>query len=423
MIDTPSIHPHRSGAMHTSAAQPRSLKYLLYSHDSHGLGHLRRNLAIAGALLEQFPDSSVVIVTGSPCATQFPLPPNCDVVKIPAIGKNELGEYVTRSLNISLEDTLAARRELISGIYKAYNPDVILVDHQPTGLLGEMLGVLKLAREQGKFIAFGTRDIVDAPEVLDKAWSSPECRFVFEHCYDQVFIYGDRTVFDPLREYAALKRIANKVTVTGFVVEAVAHPPPKGITDGRPHVLVTFGGGDDGVHRIHTYLDALRLGPVEWTTHIVAGPLMPLRQVREYKHAIKHSELRDVVKISRFHGDIPGLMHHADAVVSMAGYNSCLEILNSGTPAILIPRENMRREQSIRAGRLAELGLAKYVPVGDAEQLRRAVETTLNSSQPANVDLDFNGLARLCDVLGQLTAPRFSDRPAENFAGTLALHA
>ena len=423
MIDTPNIHPHRGGATHISAAQPRSLRYLLYSHDSYGLGHLRRNLAIATALLEQSPDSSVVIVTGSPCATQFPLPPNCDVVKIPAIGKNELGEYVTRSLSIPLEDTLAARRELISGIYKAYNPDVILVDHQPTGLLGEMLSVLELAREQGKLIAFGTRDIVDAPEVLDKAWSSPECRFVFEQCYDQVFIYGDRTVFDPLREYAALKRIASKVAVTGFVIEAAALPPRKIAGNGRPHVLVTVGGGDDGVQRIHTYLDALRLGPVGWTTHIVTGPLMPLRQVREYKHAIKHDELRDVVKISRFHGDIPGLMHQANTVVSMAGYNSCLEILRSGTPAVLMPREHMRQEQSIRARRLAELGLATYVPVGDAKRLRKAVESALHGERTAKADLDFDGLSRLCDLLGQLTARRFSALPAKNYAGSRALRA
>lgn len=372
---------------------------MLYSHDSYGLGHLRRNLAIAGALFEAAPETSVLIVTGSPCATQFPLPPNCDIVKIPAVCKDDEGRYVPRGLDSSLQDVIEMRRNLIQATYDSFDPDVILVDHQPTGLLDELYGVLSAARKDGKFLALGVRDIVDSPERVAETWSSKQCMNAFENYYDHVFVYGDQRVFDPLIEYPLLQRIRHKVTVTGYVVEAgTRHGHRASAASGR-HVLVTVGGGDDGMERIEHYLDAIRLEPAPWTTHIVTGPLMPRTEFKEYKYVIKHSDLRDRVKVTRFHGDIPGLMRHADAVVSMAGYNSCLEILLSGTPGVLLPREHMRKEQSIRAQRLAALGLAQHVPMGNISLLRRAIDRALDTKPTCETDLDFNGLDGVCDVL------------------------
>ena len=150
-------------------------------------------------------------------------------------------------------------------------------------------------------------------------------------------------------------------------------------------------------------MDSLRLGAVDWFSKIVTGPLMPLDQVRAFKQEVKHGGLRGQVKITRFHGDIPGLMHQSDAIVSMAGYNSCLEILQSGTPAVLMPRVRMRQEQSIRSSRLAELGLAQNVPPGDARLLRRAVEAALASRRHPAVSLNLDGLENLCDEIGRTT--------------------
>lgn len=402
----------------SSAGRPgraRNPRVLLYSHDSYGLGHLRRNLAIAGALTNRLPNVSVVILTGSPCATQFPLPPNCDVVKIPAICKDDQGRYIPRGLDVSLDQAIALRQGLIHATYNAFDPDIILVDHQPTGLLNEMVAVLEIAREDGKFLAFGARDIVDSPESVEDAWSTEECMRAFECYYDQVFIYGDRRVFDPLVEYPLLGRILHKVSITGYVTGTPPGNAKKASKDGPPLVLVTVGGGDDGMQRISHYLDAIRLGSTPWKSHIVTGPLMPRSRVHEYKHEIKHSELRDRVKISMFHGDIPGLMRDADAVVSMAGYNSCLEILKSGTPGILLPREQMRQEQSIRAARLAALGLAQRVPIGDATGLRQAIEYALSARPKPMLELNFDGLDNICDVLAHAAGSQsLSTRSATN---------
>jgi predicted glycosyltransferase len=401
MNDAQSIRIGRADVRPDHTDNSTALRFLLYSHDSHGLGHLRRNLTIARALLDRFHNASVMIVTGSPCSTQFPLPAKCDVVKIPAVGKDLAGRYVPRSLDLPLEDLIELRRQLILAAYRSFDPDAILVDHQPAGLLGEMLEVLEQARDAGKLLAFGCRDIVDAPSVVENSWSAPACKLALEHFYEHVFIYGDERVFDPVREYEPLRRVEEKVSVTGYVVNGVGHEPRRPHPGENPRVLVTVGGGDDGTERIRNYLDALRQGPVGWTSHIVAGPLMPLQQIHAYKQEVKHSDLREHVKVSRFHGDIPGLMRQSDAIVSMAGYNSCMEILQSGTPAVLMPRERMRQEQSIRASRLAELGLARHVPVGETNALRGAIEDALKSPRAAPASLNFDGLAAICDVIGR----------------------
>ena len=260
-----------------------------------------------------------------------------------------------------------------------------------------------IARTAGKVLVFGSRDIVDAPDAVANSWSLPACKLALEHYYERILIYGDQRVFDPLAEYGPLRRIADKTSVTGYVARTAEHPDRRPRSDGRPRVLVTVGGGDDGIERIRNYLDSLRLGPVDWFSKIVTGPLMPLDQVRAFKQEVKHGGLRGQVKITRFHGDIPGLMHQSDAIVSMAGYNSCLEILQSGTPAVLMPRVRMRQEQSIRSSRLAELGLAQNVPPGDARLLRRAVEAALASRRHPAVSLNLDGLENLCDEIGRTT--------------------
>jgi predicted glycosyltransferase len=409
MNESQAIHAARIGLAAAARTRSRHFRILLYSHDSFGLGHLRRNLAIAGALRQRFPDCGIVILTGSPCATQFPLPDDCDIVKIPAVAKDRTGRYVPRSLGLPLAEAISLRRQLIFAAYEAYDPDVVLVDHQPTGLLDEMMGVLERAHRDGKFVAFGMRDIVDAPAVVEGAWSSPACKRALEHCYDRVLVYGDRRVFDPLEEYRLLLPLADKIAFMGYVVEPRTHPARETPPEGRQHVLVTVGGGDDGSQRIETCLDVFRNGPAAWTSRIITGPLMPEQQVRQYKHTVKLGELRGRVKITRFHGDIPGLMHQADAILSMAGYNSCLEILQSGTPAVLMPRNVMRQEQVIRASRLAALGLVRTAPADEPELLGEVLWQALRSARNPRVELDLDGLTNICESVAQalgMTTPQ-----------------
>lgn len=380
------------------------LKVFLYSHDSVGLGHLRRNLAIAGEIAATFPRSSILIVTGSPCATQFQLPANTDLIKIPSISKNEQGKYITQSFSGSLESTLKFRSDILLEAFRSFEPTMVIMDHQVVGLKGEALPMLREAKRKGVLSIYGSRDIKDSPEAVKRLWGAADNRWALNECYDRICVYGMQDVFDPRIAYAPLLDKVKKIDFTGYIVPSLNKPVKKPVAGQRKKVLVTFGGGSDGAHRAQRYLEALATKPVLWNSHIITGPLMDGDIKRSIREQAKRIQPVGSVKVQRFHGNIPALLRQADAVVSMAGYNSCAEILQSGVPAVLLPRSFPRKEQLIRATLMAERGWVTVLPEEspDPQKLLNAIETALTSPRQQKTTADLNGLGRLCQVIFEL---------------------
>jgi len=351
------------------------LRVLFYSHDSYGLGHLRRTSTLASALMRRMPNAAVLIATGSPVATHFVSPPGVDLVKLPSVTKDSVGAYLPRTLSGSLELTLHLRRSLLASTFEAFAPHLLVVDHQVTGLHGELLPVLEQARRSGTRTILGLRDVIDEPEVVAREWSRPDVRRALAEQYDRVCVYGSPTVFDSRREYPVPPELAARLTFTGYVVREPPPPAVRPLPAERPQVLVTVGGGEDGGGRLQTYLDCLTLGPVTWDSTLVLGPLLDPTAGRHIK---RQARLLDGVTVHAFHSDLPRLLAESHAVVSMAGYNSTAEILQSGVSAVLLPRTFPRREQLLRASRLADLSLVQCLTAPDARSLRSAVQEALS---------------------------------------------
>lgn len=376
-------------------------RILLHSHDSFGLGHLRRTMTIAEALHSALPDSQILITTGSPCATHFPLPAGIDVIKLPAVTKDYTGRYVPRSLGCDLAPIVQLRKELLRQVHRTFAPDLLIVDHQVLGLCEELDLVLRDARSTGTRTLLGVRDIIDSPETVAREWGSPRVRHALAHEYDRVCVYGTPLVFDPRREYPIPPELAERLQFTGYVTRA-AGSTPQG-RRARPRVVVTVGGGEDGGMRVDSYFEALELGSVDWDTTVVLGPLFDPARARAFK---RRARALANVELHLFHADMPRLLARSDAVVAMAGYNSVVEILQSGLPAVLCPRSFPRREQWIRADRLARLGLAECVPAPTPERLHAAVSSAVTKSRRAVCPIPLDGAARVCAIAAQLLAER-----------------
>ena len=391
--------PARRASSPSSARQAASPRILMYSHDSWGLGHLRRSLTIASALTRAYPDAGILIVTGSPCATHFSHPPGVSIVKLPSVTKDESGKYQPRSFNGDLEAVLRLRGAILHEAFRSFAPHLLIIDHQVIGLHGEALPVLSEASQQGVKIILGLRDIIDSPAAVDEQLGTGHCRWALEEAYDRICVYGDAEVYDPRREYRTLAAVADRVELTGYIVrprgEARSLPnatPPSG-------VLVTMGGGQDGVERVRAYLDCLALGPVPWKSTIVTGPLMTADEVRRVK---RKAQALGSTRVYRFHSDMHRLLGQAELVVSMAGYNSATEILQSGRPVIFMPRAFPRREQVIRARQLARLGVAKVLLEPRAATLRQLIKDTLPEELfPISLP-NLSGTDRMCEIVGEL---------------------
>lgn len=377
------------------------LRVLLYSHDSVGLGHLRRNLAIAEEISSTFPNAKIQILTGSPCDSQFKLPGNTDLIKIPSIFKDSEGRYATRNFSGSLDDTLKFRSKMILDAFELFKPNLVIMDHQLIGLKGEALDMLRAAKKKGVQTIFGLRDIKDSPEVVKRNWNTANARWALNEGYDRICVYGMQKVFDPRVAYAPFLDGVKQIDFTGFIVPRLIKPLKKPLTGNRKKVLVTFGGGGDGARRAERYLQALATRPAHWDSHIITGPLMAAEVRGRIRNLAKKMQPLNSVKVYKFHRHIPALLKEVDAVVSMAGYNSCAEILQSGVPAVLLPRSFPRQEQLIRATRLAELGWARVIPDEDPDphQLFSTVASAVAAPRESRQEVDLNGLKRLSHII------------------------
>jgi predicted glycosyltransferase len=355
-------------------------RILTYSHDSYGLGHLRRTLTIAEHLLAAHPEATVLSVTGSPRSHSFKLPPRLDYVKLPAVTKDEGGAYVARELDLPLPEIVGLRSSLILSCARAYRPDLVLVDHAPAGLGGEIVPLLESLSGTGTKVVLGLRDVIDEPTVVRKAWLRENVFGLLEEHYDAILLHGERGIFDPVPAYGIPKDVGQRLIETGYVArggsgeDATATRARWGV-GGRPLAVVAAGGGGDGHRMMLAWLRGLRRvrQARDLATIVVTGPLMsPGKRAKVAELAARCHD----VQVVDFTPDLPDLWRAADVAVSMGGYNSVAEILLAGTPCVIVPRVRPRLEQWIRAKALEARGLVATVDP-DTLTPERLVESAL----------------------------------------------
>ena len=173
-------------------------RILMYSHDTFGLGHLRRSRAIAHALVDRFKGLNILILSGSQIAGAFDFKARVDFVKVPSVIKLYSGEYTSVSDHIDIADTLAMRESLIRKTAKLFDPNILIVDKEPMGLKGEIEGTLEMLRARGCKTVLGLRDVMDAPHLLEEEWRKKEVMDKIAAMYDAIWIYGPADFYTPM---------------------------------------------------------------------------------------------------------------------------------------------------------------------------------------------------------------------------------
>jgi len=401
-------------------------RILVYSHDTFGLGNIRRMLEVARHLVQSSPDVSVLVITGSPMLHAFRIPPRIDYVKLPCLSRNVDGQYGARFLDLSLAATVRLRANIIRSAIADFDPDLILVDKKPFGVEDELSGALAALAESERRpkLVLLLRDILDSPEATSRVWRKNGCFEAIEAYYDQVLVVGEPDIFDLRHEYGFPPFAAAKVAFCGYIARQAGRRARDdvrrelGVRGGEPLVLVTPGGGEDGQALVDTAVAALAATPAAQRprTHIVCGPEMA-EAVRAGVHraaqAIERATVQD------FSDDMMSLMGAADVVVAMGGYNTVCELLTLGRRAVLVPRMKPGLEQFIRAQRMSAAGLVHMLhPAQLAPQaLRHAVQAELAAlrgpAAPARLRA-LDGLERttaaLFELIG-LSEPAPAPRP------------
>jgi predicted glycosyltransferase/nucleoside-diphosphate-sugar epimerase len=340
-------------------------RLLLYGHDTYGLGHLRRNLTLAFGLTRQFPNLSVLLLTGSPAVQHFALPPNVDYVKLPAVVKVADEEYQARTLNLQPAEIAGMRAALIREAVHGFAPDLVLVDHAPAGMKGELLPALEELRAVNPQAraALGLRDIVDEPDRVRANWVQHGIYEVLDRLYDAILVYGIPQALDVVSAYALPPAVAAKTQYCGYLPRERSSADISALRarycpGAERLALVTAGGGGDGFGLLSAYLQGLAEdgAPRDLVSVIVTGPLMPAAQRQTLATLTERGR---GVHLLEFVDDMLGMMQAADLVVCMGGYNTLCEVLSVGARALVVPRVEPRREQLLRARAFESLGLVR----------------------------------------------------------------
>ena len=340
------------------------LKVLLYSHDTFGLGHLRRSRAIAGALTAANNEMSALIITGSPVAGRFTFPKRVDYVRLPGVTKRVDGSYVSDKLGLDIDETTTLRSGLIKSLVEQFVPDLIIVDKEPTGFRGELLPALEWLNQHKKAkLVLGLRDVLDSPELLAEEWERKGGVAAVEKFYDEVWIYGLKDIYDPTNGLTLPDSVRQRMHWTGYLRrESGVRKQPLD----EPYILVTPGGGGDGKAMVDLVLSAYEKDPTLGPTAVlVYGPFLTGATRAEFEQRVTRLEGR--VKAVGFESRMESLMAGAVGVIGMGGYNTFCEILSCDVPAVIVPRTVPRLEQYIRACRAEELGLVRMCNMNDAE--------------------------------------------------------
>ncbi len=370
-------------------------KILLYSHDTFGLGNIRRTLILAENLIKEYPLASILIVTGSPVIHAFRLPQGIDYIKLPSLDRPNAEQYEPQFLTGCGEEIKQTRIGILERTIIGFAPDLLLVDKRASGIDGELNSSLQMLKNRNlpTKIVLGIRDILDEPARTSKVLRDNGSFATIEKYYDEVWIYGVQEVFDAVKEYEFPESVAKKTRYCGYLKRKIEE---KIAGNGRLHLLATTGGGGDGSELTETFLECLSIlsRKMEVESTVIFGPQMASSS-RDY--FLRRYGKRSDIEFLDFQADLTPHYTKADVVVSMAGYNTVCELLSLNKKAVLIPRAEPVREQLIRSRLLAQRGFFEFIEPNElsAEILSNKIIRAMVSNNTGNANIDLNGLPRI----------------------------
>ena len=363
-------------------------RVLIYSHDTFGLGHLRRSRALANAIVEAQPGTSVIIISGSPVIGNFEFESGVDYIRIPGVTKLHDGDYRSLNLNVSLDEAVGLRQALILQAAKAFQPDVFIVDKEPTGFRGEVVPALDYLQAAGCKLVLGIRDVMDEPALLVPEWERKGAKTALIRYYDEIWVYGLRDVYQPLKALDLPQEVESRITYTGYLRRDM--PPTPSLTKypkitKQPFILVTTGGGGDGDDLIDWVISAYEAdAELDQPALILFGPFIDRDKRRSFVERIARQPKLDVMSFDK--------------------------------RTLIVPRTRPRLEQYIRAVEAERLGLvcmlSDYKEPRTPERMAAALRALSSQPRPSEVTIPglLDGLDRVCERLKVLTEsrPRFA---------------
>jgi predicted glycosyltransferase len=213
--------------------------------------------------------------------------------------------------------------------------------------------------------------------------------------FDALLIHADSRILTLDETFSRLKDITLPMVYTGFVTPRPAPDAGRklrqqlGIDRNEILIVASVGGGNVGNILLEAVVEAFEFMNVDQPIHlhVFTGPFLD-EDAFERLRRIGDTRIR----IFRFTSDFLSYLSGADLSVSMAGYNTCMNITAAKVPALVWPFPQ-NREQGLRAVKLAQIGVLQVLSEEDLypRRLSALMQQAISLRSRSKADIDLNG--------------------------------
>lgn len=349
------------------------MKIAYYCQHVLGIGHLHRSLEICRTCGT---DHQVTMIVGGP---ELEIEaPGLRFLQLPGLRMDEGFTTLTPcDPSADLASVKERRREILLDFILADPPDCLMLELYPFGRKNfsfELDPLLEALQSAGSCkIYCSLRDIlVEKTEGLEKF----ENRVIktLNRYFDALFVHGDQRYVRLEQTFSKMDQVKIPVHYTGYITPK---PTPGarnrlraelGLKKNQKLVVASIGSGSVGAELLISIADASACidDRGNWTIHMFTGPYFD-----ETGFQALSAKQNDILKVHRYSSSFIDWLGAADLSISMAGYNTSMNILAAGVPALLYPF-SQNREQRMRIETLSTAGSIKLITGADLEPERLA---------------------------------------------------
>jgi predicted glycosyltransferase len=346
---------------------------LVHVHVSYGAGHWMRIAALMQALASRH---RVILAMRGTLSADLAVPAGVEVVVLD-----------DRHDGSALADLVARER-----------PRIVLVEYFPFGrhdAIGELLPLLAAARAASAFVASSVRDVQQCRRMNQQQFDARVCELANEH-FDALLVHSDETLLPLAATFARTDALRVPVHHTGYVVpDTVA---PRWSDNGAHRIVVSAGGGRGGEELLLNAIDAQHELAGDFRMRVIGGTYLDPATWAELEHRARTAPQLELL---RWVPDLRKEMAAAAVSVSRCGYNTALDILRTGVPALVVPfATRTEDEQTRRAVKLSRRGALRQLAPEHADGKRLALEIRRTAAfRPSALEVDMNGAQRSLELL------------------------
>jgi predicted glycosyltransferase len=390
------------------------VKIVFYCQHVLGIGHFFRSLEICRALDRH----EVILVTGG-TDVNVSLPRQVSEVRLPALGMDRDFKGLRASGGEDLETIRQIRRERILSVFDTERPELFLIELYPFGRkafrfeIDPVLEAMAAGRLPPCGVVCSVRDILVEKE--EQRRHETRAVDMLNRYFDAVLVHADPKLIRLEETFGRLSEISVPLIYTGFITPMPAADSRKrirsalGLADRDRLIVASAGGGSVGAPLLEAAVVAFgRLGLLNASRLLVfTGPFLPEEDFDRLRHMAGEG-----VAVERFTPDFLDVLAAADLSVSMAGYNTTMNLLAAQVPALVWPF-GQNREQRLRSERLESLGALRILRDEELAPaaLAACMEGMLMRPGRPSVELDLNGAQTTARWIGDWRPPA-AGRPA-----------